>query len=395
MNRLCGFTLILALAAFVPRPVLAGDDYEPQTSEEDGKDKKEAEQKPKKGETGVALDWDEETGSDEAAPYARRKPYTRRCKEYDENEEQRAARLKRVEYAASHLGGEHTRRAWKDLLKLGLEGCDEVAAWLGEGGPAGLAADHGDASTELVLYGRRSHVQAGAEWLGDPDPGVAKGIARALRRRLVALDETVLKYLVTHFEADDRSVDSTTLLGILVGYYTETYTYTTYVYSNGTSIPVVNSYTVWYYASGPPPEAHVETLRELLDGAGNKWADEVAQTLRARAVYKGGVGQERWAPLLLELVRDRERAIEVVDKAAHALGWMQPKGSKEIALTLLEDEDPLAQMAYLKGLRSRAKKGYGDRNTVWLMQQFVEAEDRGVSKAATKWSNVWGRKLSR
>ncbi len=99
--------------------------------------------------------------------------------------------------------------------------------------------------------------------------------------------------------------------------------------------------------------------------------------------------------MLLELIRDRQRAEEVVDKAAHALGWMQPKGSKEIARTLLEGQEPLVQMAYLKGLRSRAKKGYGDRNTVWLMQQFVEAADPAVARAAMKWSKVWGRKLSR
>lgn len=386
------FSLVLGLL-LLPAGVRAGDDYQPQSDEKDEKGE-EAEEKPAKGESGVGLSWDEDADENELTR-ARRKPYTRRCKEYDDDESEERARQARIDYAASHLGGEHTRRAWKDLLKLGTVGCDAVAEWLLDGGPGGLAADHADASKELILYGKGRHVRAGTAWLGDPDPAVPRGIASALRRRLVALDEAALKVLVEQFHVGDRAVSSETLLGILVGYYTETYTYTTYSYVNGVSIPIVNTYTVWYYASEPPPLAHVEALRGLLVDAGNKWADEATNTLRARAMYRGGENQDRWAPLLLELARDKERGPDVVDKAAHALGWMQPEGSRAIAETLLEDQHAFAQLAYLKGLRSRAKKGYGDVETVKLMNLFAKARDKEVSRTAAKWTKVWGRKLAR
>ena len=385
-----GLTLIsFLMTLMLAGPANAGDDgYEPPDIEDGKEDKEKA---PAKGEDGVGYAYD---GDDDASTVrARREPYTRRCKDLRGSEDERRRRLDNVDYVRGHLGGEHTRRAWKDLVKLGLEGCDAVADWLNAGGPGGEAADHADAGYELILYGRTKHLQAGATWLGDPSPRVAGKIARGLRERLVVLDAAGVDRLITAFHGDDDAISSEVLLGVLVGYYTTTHTYTTYVYSNGVSIPVTNTYTVWHYAAGEPPATHVAGLREVISGAGNKWADDVAQTLRARCIYKGGEDQDPWAPALMDLIQDAGRAEEVVDKAAHALGWMQPKGSDTIANTLLDGGEGPVQMAYLKGLRSRAKKGYGDENTLYLMSLFQEAGDPVVARAAKKWTRAFTRKL--
>lgn len=380
--------LMLAAAVLFAAPAFAQDDeYEPR-AEDDGKEAPE--RTPEKGTDGVGYSYEEESAS---GIRARREPYTRRCKDLRDDGAERERRFGNIEYAASHLGGRHTRRAWKDLVKMGVEGCDAVAAWLNDGGPGGEEADHADAAHELILYGRQRHLEAATIWLGDPSPVVTRQVARAVRMRLATLDEAGAQALVRAYRDDHSKIDTEILLGVLVGYYTTTYSYTTYTYSNGVSIPITHTVTVWHYAAGEPPPSHVAALRALIDGAGNRWANEVAATLRARCVYKGGVDQDPWSPVLLDLIRDRSRAEEVVDKAAHALGWMQPQGSDAIARELLDADEPLAQLAYLKGLRSRAKKGYGDKNTIWLLALFQEAQDPEVARASKRWSKAMAKKV--
>jgi len=371
------------LVLFFAAPAAAAD-YEPQADE--GGDEA-PEPKADGGEHGA--EWD---GEDREGTYPRRRGHKNRCKAYkNEADDARRERLRRVDYASGHLGGEHTRRAWKDLVKLGFEGCEAVATWLAQGAPGGDGADRVDASLTLIRSGRDAEVAVGARDLANPDPGRAAAIATALMYRHVALDGPTSQLLTEAYEASDSKIPHSTLVGIFTGTYYIQRTYTVYTYINGQSVPQTRTEITWYFAEGEPPPGHVEAMRAWLDNATDKERRFAVERIRRRILFDAGIDSTRWTPVLLELTRDPDEG--VIDTAAHALGWMQPPESRDIADTLMDRGDYIAEMAFAKGLRSRLKARKGDAESIRLLNHLRQSSHPQVAKKAKAWAKKLAGKV--
>jgi hypothetical protein len=371
--------LLLALAA----PAAAAEDYEPQA--DDGED--DAPEEP-------AADGGEHAGEvsgDKTGIFARRKRTVSRCKVLDKQADgPRRERLRKVEYAASHLGGDHTRRAWKDLVKLGVEGCAEVAAWLDRGGPGGEDADRLDAALTLIRGGPDALVAVGVRQFADTHSKGQRALVSAMKYRHVALDAPSLAAVQAAFDADEAAVSVQDWIDVLTGLFVvvRTYTYTTYV--NGAAQTQTRTEYTWYYAPGEPPEPHVDAMAAWLAVAPVKEQRSAVDRIRRRIYFGWGEDSTRWTPVLLQLTRQADE--KVVDVAAHALGLMDPPDGVGIADALLADGEFLAQIAYAKGLRSRLKKGRGDFGAIEALERLVESEHAEVARKAKGWAKKLAKK---
>jgi hypothetical protein len=223
----------------------------------------------------------------DAAP--RQPPKDTRCQRAPSKKD-----TKTLEKWQPELGGDKTRKAWKELLGAGQEGCKLVAEWLAAGGAGEDLEGHRDAAHKLILFGDDAQVALGDDWLMGHDGDTTRHIAAALERRLALVDEEQAAYLGAH---PDKGVRDD-VLGLLMGYHSEGR-----MVSKRYGPVTVLEYeeTLWLGAPEGPTPYVVAAVKSILDQGDHDTAEKVAK-FGSRFYKERYPGHEAWADFTVDMV---------------------------------------------------------------------------------------------
>jgi len=279
---------------------------------------------------------------------------------------------------AAELGGEETRKAWKELRDHGPEGTAYIAAWLAEGAPGGKPADRTDASLWILRCGE-AEAWARATWLLD-DATVGHGeLEEAVElagKRLAILTASQAKMVSEHPQEDVRYA----ALNVLIGFTKVGGGFNPGFLFFPTS-PVKSSTKFTQDDERPPPAHHVAGVVRVLELGGPKEAERTAR-LVMHVLESGAVQQQAWFELTFPLL-DPERGTQKASEMA-AMGFGLGSGeSVDRALRhLTHYGNADTQIAFVQGIERKLEAGRGSPKDRERLEQIrKDYRPRAVGEA--------------
>lgn len=289
---------------------------------------------------------------------------------------------KKMEKWGTALGGEDTRKAWKELIGAGKPGCDAIATWLAAGAEGEEANGIADVVDVLIQNGEPHHIEAALSLWNYPEESVARRILIGLEYRLAVVDEATAKAIAT----DDRPKVALDALSVFIGYHSVGQMKTVY------GVPVYEEIAYW----GPntaPPAYYVDAVRTIFASAGEAEKEAIAK-FAGRHFREGHAGQEVWVEFLLPMVTPAsEEDLKSANVSALSLAWGEPEGIDDAVTAVLGGGNEEVLEHLVDGFEKRLAEGRGTRATIGRLETIAAAGTTDEYKRAAKIAKKYGKKV--
>jgi len=279
------------------------------------------------------------------------------------------------------LGGEKTRQAWKNLIRLGEPGCDLVVAHIEAGGAGMEAADLADAAKDLILGGQERHMLAGATLLARGEKEITLGILDAVEARLMHLTPEQAAAVAADADPEVREK----AIAAFVGYHS----IGQLVFKMG--IPIWEE-ADWYGATVAPPQHHIDAVATILAAATPDHRMRVGKYIQ-RLYTEGQPNQQAWAPTLVPLVELSGDDQDAANLAARGLGALDGDGMDAVVDTVLAGGNAATIDYLIQGFGMKLGRGLGTAGTIARLDKIAGAAEKKNAKAAEKLAKKWRSKI--
>ena len=290
---------------------------------------------------------------------------------------------KKMDKWGESLGGEDTRKAWKELIGAGKPGCDAIATWLAAGAPGEEGNGIADVIDVLIQNGDAGHIDAALTLIQHPDEAVMRRILSGLEYRLAVVDEATAAIIAS----DARRGVASDALAVFIGYHSIGQFKTVY------GIPIYEETAYWGPVTAPPAH-YIDAVRTILaDGGPDEF--EAAAKFAGRHFREGHQGQGAWVEFLLPMLTIAgEEGQKAANVAALNLGWGEPEGIDAAVTAVLDGGNSEVLEHLLDGLEERLKAGRGSKDTIGRLDTIAAAGTVGEYKRAAKIAKKFGGKVN-
>ena len=270
------------------------------------------------------------------------------------------------------LGGEDTRKAWKQLIEVGADGCTAILDHMNAGGAGLVSADYADISALFVASRVDPFAAAGRAQLLKNDPKINSEVLDALEPQMLLLTP---EEAVAVSSVDDMGARRAAL-AVLIGHHSEGSMTSTM------GVPYWKE-TAWWGATKAPQAHHIDAVAHIIS-AGDADTRKSAADYISRLFTEGNANQSAWAPTLAGFIEGSGDDQDAANLAARGLGAAGVEGLDGYVDTILATGNSDTIKYLLEGLELRLGAGRGDKTNLDQLQRIADGADGGNGKTATK-----------
>ena len=270
------------------------------------------------------------------------------------------------------LGGDDTRKAWKQLINVGADGCTAILDHMNAGGAGLVSADYADIGALFVASKAEPFAAAGRALLLKGDAKINKEILDALEPQMI--------HLTAEEAASVSSVDDMearlAAASVLIGYHSEG------MMTSTMGVPHWKE-TAWWGATKAPAEHHIAAVAHIIEVGDADTRKTVSDCIH-RLFMEGNANQEGWGPTLAGFIEGSGDDQDAANLAARGLGAAGVDGLDGYVDTILAtgNKDTISNL--IKGLETRLGAGRGDKSNLDQLARIADGPDAGSAKTAAK-----------
>jgi hypothetical protein len=279
------------------------------------------------------------------------------------------------------LGGDKTRKAWKELIDVGSDGCKVILEHIEAGGEGLVSADYADIAALFFASGIDPYASAARGMLLRGDAEINKELLDALEPGMVHLTAEEAASVSTVDDVGARRE----ALGVLIGHHSEG------MMTSTMGVPHWKE-TAWYGATKAPPQHHIDAVNHIID-AGDEDTRKDASDMIHRLYIEGNPNQEAWVPTLALFIEMDGDDQDAANLAARGLAACGAEGLDGYVDTILATENKTTIENLLEGFERRLGAGRGTQANLDQLQRIADTAAGGNAKSAAKMHKKFAKKI--